>query len=189
MGCETNGHVRVNQYALVSYIQDPLGSFLDRLRLRLTPECRPHAHVTILPPRPLKGPEAIAEGEIAEVSARFHCFEVKLGAVRMFEATEVIYIEVDYGARELRQMHEMLNAGAVGFDEPFDFHPHITLAQNLPHEDVAETLKIAREYWAEWKGKVVFPVEELSFVQNTEQNVWVDLVHFRLDHEPAGIIR
>src|ERR1039458_2013161 len=70
MGCETNGHVRVNQYALVSYVQAPLGSFLDRLRLRLTPECRPHAHITILPPRPLCAPEERAEAEIRDILAR-----------------------------------------------------------------------------------------------------------------------
>ena len=43
----------VSQFALVTYIPDPLGRFLDDLRLELTPGCNPHAHVTILPPRPL----------------------------------------------------------------------------------------------------------------------------------------
>ena len=189
MGCETNGHVRVNQYALVSYIPEPLGSFLDGLRLRLAPQCRPHAHVTVLPPRPLRAPEEQAEAEIRDISSRFHVFEVRLGDVRLFEATEVIYIEVECGTRELRHMHQKLNSGAAYYDEPYDFYPHITLAQNLPHEQVAETLKLAREYWSEWKGNVTFPVEELSFVQNTEQNRWLDLVHVQLSHEPAGIVR
>jgi len=189
MGCEQNGHVRVNQYALVSYIPEPLGSFLDRLRLRLAPECRPHAHVTILPPRPLCGPEERAQAEIRDISSQFHVFEIELGGVQMFEASEVIYIQVDCGARELRQMHQMLNSGAAQYDEPFQFHPHITLAQNLPHERVAETLQQARQFWGEWKGKVNFAVEELSFVQNTEQSVWLDLMHVQLTHEPAAIIR
>ena len=43
----------VGHFALVAYIPDPLASFLDNLRLELTPACKPHAHVTILPPRPL----------------------------------------------------------------------------------------------------------------------------------------
>src|SRR5271165_6625500 len=189
MGCQTNGHVRVNQYALVSYIEEPLGCFLDNLRLRLAPECRPHAHVTILPPRPLSTSVEQAEASIRDISTEFHAFEVKLGAVQLFEATEVIFIEVDCGARELRQMHQKLNAGATHYVEPFEFHPHITLAQNLPHERVAETLRLARQFWSEWKGKVIFPVEELSFVQNTEQNSWVDLMQVRLSHEPAEIVR
>lgn len=187
MGCSVSGCARINQFALVSYIPDPLGKFLDLLRLRLTPECRPHAHVTILPPRPLGGPVASAESELRESTSQFHAFEVKLGGVEIFEASEVIYIEVERGERELRRMHQMLNHGAVHFSEAYTFHPHITLAQNLPHERVGETLKLAREYWSEWKGKVAFPVEELSFVQNTLDSVWLDLLHLRLTHEPATV--
>ena len=189
MGCSPNGYSRVDQYALVSYIPDPLGQFLDLLRLRLAPGCRPHAHVTILPPRPLRGPVECAESELRQGSGKFHPFEVKLGGVEMFQASEVIYIEVEQGERELRQMYAQLNHGAVEFVEPYRFHPHITLAQNLPHDQVEETFKQARQYWSEWKGKVAFPVEELAFVQNTRENVWLDLMHVRLTAEPAGVIR
>src|ERR1035438_9490908 len=44
---------RLNVFALVIYIHDPLGSFLDDLRRQLVPGCNPHAHVSVLPPRPL----------------------------------------------------------------------------------------------------------------------------------------
>jgi 2'-5' RNA ligase len=188
MGCELNGHARVNQYALVSYIPEPLGGFLDKLRLQLAPGCKPHAHVTILPPRQLSASVEQVETEIHDLSSRFHAFEVKLGSVQLFETTEVIYLEVDGGARQLRQMHQTLNRGAAYFDEPYDFHPHITLAQNLPHEHVAEILKLARESWSGWKGSISFPVGELFFVQNTEQNTWLDLKHFQLIHEPAELV-
>ncbi len=107
----------------------------------------------------------------------------------MFEKTEVIYIQVERGERELREMHAHLNRGASEYIEPYSFHPHITLGQNLPHENVQETLKLARQLWSEWNGKVSFPVEELSFVQNTLENVWLDLLHLRLTAEPAGIVR
>jgi 2'-5' RNA ligase len=122
-----------------------------------------------------------------EISSHFHAFEVKLGKVEIFEASEVIYLGVERGERELRQMHAQLNRGTVQFCEPYLFHPHITLAQNIPHEVVQDTLKLARECWAGWKGMVSFPVDELSFVQNTAENIWLDLVHLRLTHEPAGV--
>ena len=105
MGCSQNGHGPVNQFALVSYIPGLLGEFLDLLRLQLAPDCRPHAHVTVLPPRPLNGPVEHAESELRQVTSRFHAFEVKLGAVEIFESSQVIYIEVDRGERELRAMH------------------------------------------------------------------------------------
>src|SRR2546430_17316912 len=44
---------RLNVYALVIYIPDPLGRFLDDLRRELVPDYNPHAHVSVLPPRPL----------------------------------------------------------------------------------------------------------------------------------------
>jgi 2'-5' RNA ligase len=189
MGCSQNGCGRVNQFALVSYIPDPLGKFLDLLRLRLAPGCRPHAHVTVLPPRPLQGPVECAESELGQAASQFHSFEVKLGGVEIFETSEVIYIEVERGERQLREMHLQLNRGTVGYIEPYSFHPHITLAQNLPREVVQETLTTARQLWSEWNGSVSYTVEELSFVQNTVENIWVDLMHLRLTPESAGIVR
>jgi len=189
MGCSLNGYVRINQYALVSYIPDPLGKFLDLLRLKLAPECRPHAHVTVLPPRPLNGSFESAKAELQKAANRFQPFEVKLGSVEMFEASEVIYIEVANGEEELRRMHRRLNRGAVKYEEPYAFHPHITLAQNLQHERVQETLENARKLWSEWDDTRTFPVDVLSFVQNTEENCWIDLVDLHLSHEPAGMIR
>jgi len=187
MGCLQNGYDPINQYALVSYIPDPLGEFLDRLRVRLAPECRPHAHVTVLPPRPLQGPVEVAESELREATSQFQPFEIQLGDVEMFASTKVIYIEVERGEAELRRMHRKLNCGAVLFEEPYDFHPHITLAQSLPPEGVLDSLSLARELWSEWKDNRTFPVDQLSFVQNTQQNIWIDLMHVRLDQQLAGI--
>lgn len=189
MGCSDNGFVRIDQYALVSYIPEPLGKFLDLLRLRLAPECRPHAHVTILPPRKLHGSAECAESELRDIASHFHSFEGRLAGVKMFEATKVIYLEVDRGCQELREMHQQFNTGCLDFAEPYNFHPHITLAQNLPPERVDEILQIARQDWSEWKGLSTFPVEELSFVQNTEEGIWLDLHHYRLLPEPAGMRR
>ena len=60
MGCNENGvpsrpslEERLNVFALVVYIPGPLGVFLDELRRELVPHYNPHAHVSVLPPRPL----------------------------------------------------------------------------------------------------------------------------------------
>ena len=189
LSCSETGFNRIDQYALVSYIPDPLGKFLDLLRLRLAPECRPHAHVTVLPPRQLRGPVESAETELQDVALHFHPFDVTLGSVEMFEVTKVIYLGVERGGRELHEMHRQFDTGTLHFEEPYTFHPHITLAQNLLPERVEETFRIARESWAQWKGMVTFPVEELSFVQNTDRGIWLDLQHIPLVGEPAGVRR
>ena len=51
--CRVPPGERLNVFALVIYIPGPLGKFLDDLRRELVPSYNPHAHVSVLPPRPL----------------------------------------------------------------------------------------------------------------------------------------
>jgi 2'-5' RNA ligase len=187
MGCRTTGYVDFGKYALVSYIQSPLGKFLDELRLDLAPACQPRAHVTVLPPRWLKAPENVAKAELRDLVSQLHAFEVKLGDIELFPVTDVVYVAIEAGAAELRRMHRILNVGAAESEEPYAFHPHITVAQNLPDGDVQAILKRARDLWRPWPGKKSFTVEELSFVQNREHEGWVDLMHFPLASEPVEV--
>ena len=48
------------RYALVAYVRNPVGEFVESLRRELHPEL-PHlaAHVTLLPPRFLAGTETL----------------------------------------------------------------------------------------------------------------------------------
>ena len=50
-----------SRYALVTYVRNPVGEFVEELRRQLHPTT-PHmpAHLTILPPRELTGSEAAA---------------------------------------------------------------------------------------------------------------------------------
>ena len=56
--------------------------------------------------------------------------------IEVFPQTDVIYIEIGAGAAELYSLHFAMNSSALDFQEPFAYHPHITLAQELPHERV-----------------------------------------------------
>src|SRR5579863_1433803 len=88
----------VGQFALVSYIPDPLARFLDDLRLELTPGCRPHAHVTILPPRPLHDDLKDTVRQIAEDIRGSPPFRIELGDIEIFEDSNVIYLGLARGA-------------------------------------------------------------------------------------------
>ena len=166
---------RPSLYALVIYLPPPLGSFLDDLRLEMVPGCNPHAHVSVLPPRPLPlAPEAgIAESR--RIVAGFPPFEVALGRIEIFPQTEVIYISVERGAEQLRRMHGALNQGALAFEEPFAYHPHVTLAQELQPGQAGRLLELAERRWREFTGKRAFRAEHAVFVQNTHGRLWIDL--------------
>jgi 2'-5' RNA ligase len=176
----SNGFHPINQFALVSYIPDPLGRFLDELRLRLVPDCKPHAHVTILPPRPLCGEPEEAASEIRRLADDFSPFTVKLGNIAKFPISDVIYIELASGKEDLKKMYKAMNCGPVSFCEAFSYHPHITLAQNLPPDQVGILFERAREAWDSCPHDRSFRVETLSFVQNTSVCRWIDLREFTL---------
>ena len=184
-GCSpSNGFDPINQFALVSYIPDPLGRFLDELRLLLDPDCKPHAHVTILPPRPLCGPADQAVRNLRQLSRDFSPFSIHLVEVAKFDVSEVVYLKVGAGRPELRAMYEAMNCGPCEYNERFRYSPHITLAQNLAKEKVEETFQTAAAAWQSWTGPRAFEVETLAFVQNTSGAEWIDLDHITLLRQP-----
>jgi 2'-5' RNA ligase len=170
----------MNCFALVAYIPDPLGAFLDRLRQELVPGYVSHAHVTVLPPRPLFVAPRSAASEIASRLPLIAPFEVEATEVEIFPRTSVIYLAVGVGRPELHRLHDALNDGALEFQEPFFYHPHITLAQELPADQVPEGCQRARRFWAGFPGSRRFTVEAITLVQNAVDNDWIDLAEYRL---------
>lgn len=183
MSSDYNGAVhsgeRLNQYALVIYFPDPLARFLDDLRLELVKGCRPRAHVTVLPPRPLNDVNAAIE-QGRTMSAEFAPFDIEAGDVEIFSKTNVIYIGVGRGAPEMRIMHDVMNAHALRYDEPHQYHPHITLAQEFDPADTPRLFALAKERWESYRGPRVLHAERMAFVQNTTRNCWLDLAEFGL---------
>lgn len=170
-----NGGGQVNSFALVSYIPQPLAGFVDRLRAELVQECHARAHVTVLPPRPLPCDTEEAWRSLQSQVQDFQPFLVELGPVEIFPVTQVIYISVLSGHAELKRLHAMLNTGQLTFEEPFVYHPHVTLAQDIEPSRVAAMLETAATRWNEYGGSHSFVVDRLTFVQNTIENRWTDL--------------
>jgi 2'-5' RNA ligase len=171
---------RLNIFALVIYIPGPLGRFLDEARRELVPHCNPHAHVSVLPPRPLAVDWQTAGEQARALMEGWAPFEIELTGIQNFPVTDVIYIEVGAGAGELRRMHAAMNTGALQFQEPFPYHPHVTLAQELPRQDVAAMHELAQRRWKEFRGERVFRAERAVFVENTLNDCWIDLAEYSL---------
>jgi 2'-5' RNA ligase len=177
----------VGQFALVAYIPDPLARFLDDLRVDLTPGCKPHAHVTVLPPRPLCDDLRDTIQQIAEDTRGVAPFRIDLGEIEIFESSYVIYLGLYRGVSELRRLYRALNCGCLAYTENFPYHPHITIAQNILPEDAAQTALIARERWAQYRGARGFTVSTLSLVQHVGESTWADVAALPLGVEvPVG---
>ncbi len=175
---------RINLFSLVTYLPEPLGSFIDQLRGELVPGCSLRAHVTVLPPRPLSEPAEEAGAKIRSKLAEFEPFELRLGDVEIFTMSSVVYLALARGADEMRRLHDALNAAAAPFAEPFPFHPHVTLAQQISAEQVPDVFEHAHYRWAEFCHKRSFLVDHATFVQAINLYCWVDLEEYPLGSKP-----
>jgi 2'-5' RNA ligase len=174
-----------NVFALVIYLPDPLGGFLDDLRRELVPHYNPHAHVSVLPPRPLNGDWHVASEQVRELTTTGSPFDIELTSVDLFPITNVIYLELGKGASELYAMHAAMNRHCLKFEEPFTYHPHVTLAQEIPDSEVEALCALAKRRWEEYSGPRHFRAERAVLVRNTLPNCWIDLAAYSLGSAAA----
>lgn len=164
----------INLYALVTYLPEPLRRFLNDLRTELVPGCHLRAHVTVLPPRELSS-DQIAWNQLVAEMADVEPFEVELGEICVFQRTNVIFLSIWKGHEQLVKLHDRLAQRALAFPEPFEFHPHITLAQGLRPDEVDAAREYAAQKWANYTGPRSFALDTMTFVRSTRDSNWIDL--------------
>ena len=176
----------VNQYAVVAYVHGPVADFVNSLRSELTPGCPHRAHVTVLPPRPLQGPEHRALDSCHELLAHVLPFPLTLSKVSLFPQTHVIKLELSGGdAQRLRALHDDLNRGPLHQQERFPYTPHITLCMNGLSDNTNEMLGRARQRWAEFGGSATIWVDRLTLVRQRSDETWADLAEIELNRAVA----
>jgi 2'-5' RNA ligase len=173
------------RYALVAYLKNPAGEFVENLRRELHPDL-PHlaAHLTILPPRPLQGSESEALQVLERICGDEEPFEVTLGDVETFiPTTPTVYIRVDAAAARMRELHSKLSTEALAFQEEWLYIPHLTIVKMTAEQPAQAAFQMARERWAHYSGSRRILLERLTFVrEDVREDVrqeapscWVDL--------------
>lgn len=165
------------RYALVAYVRNSAGGFVERLRQDLHPDI-PHlpAHLTILPPRHLLGSELAALETLGEICSHVEPLEITLGEAETFvPVTPTVFIRVEHGAERMRELHDRLNTQALRAQEEWPYMPHLTIVK-LSTEALAQRAYItARDRWAQFQGSRHILVQELTFVREEDESRWVDL--------------
>jgi 2'-5' RNA ligase len=169
------------QYALVAYVRQPVGEFVENLRRELHPDLPDlPAHLTILPPRCLAGVfpnrESSALETLEEMCREAEPFEITLGEVETFvPVTPTVFIRVVHAAHRMSELHDRLNTGILQSEEQWPYTPHFTVAKMATEEHARQAFEVARERWKEYSGSRRIAVEELTFVRGGENNSWEDL--------------
>jgi 2'-5' RNA ligase len=147
-------------FALVAYIPEPLGTILRTLREQLPGEENPQAHVTLLPPRPLKTSVEAASRQAQIIMSRFKPFQVELSGVKLFPETNILYLDIANGNEALHQLHDALNVGVLAHEENFDFLPHLTISGPVPMRRLPKARLEAERAWEEHRSEATFEVRE-----------------------------
>jgi 2'-5' RNA ligase len=165
------------RYALVAYVRNPVGEFVERLRRELHPDL-PHlaAHLTILPPRLLHGSELLALEILEDICSQADPFEITLGDVETFvPVTPTVFIRVAHAAYRMHELHDRLNTSVLAAEEEWPYMPHLTIVKMRTEELAQAANVVARDRWAQFEGSRCIPVKQLSFVREAEENCWLDV--------------
>ena len=165
-----------SRYALVTYVRNPIGEFVEQLRHELHPTiAHMAAHLTVLPPRELVGSEAAALEFLEEACSQVIPFSVELGDVETFlPTTPTVFLQVRHAAYRIRELHDQLCGKGLRCDENWPYIPHVTILKTETDEQARAAFAVARERWAQFPGKRQVQVEELMFVRENG-NLWQDV--------------
>ena len=170
------------QYAVVSYVRNSVGHFVEDLRRELFPE-HGHlpAHVTILPPRYLKGGETEAVEVLKDHLAAVETFQIQMGPVETFiPTTPTVFLRVEKYAHRFRELHEDLNIGPFHCSEQWPYMPHLTIVKMPEMVQAESALEVSRKRWAGYSGLKTADITAVTFVRESTDHHWTDLATFTL---------
>jgi 2'-5' RNA ligase len=118
-------------------IPEPWGGELTAARLAAGDPVAEHvpAHVTLLGPTEIDAAALSAiDRHLAGVARAHRAFTVRLRGTGTFRPiTQVVFVAVAAGIGECEQLHSaVLASGAIVSAARFPYHPHVTIAQNVP---------------------------------------------------------
>ncbi len=166
-----------SQHAVVAYVRNDLGRFVEDLRREVHPEhVHLGSHLSILPPRHLEGNEEDARNLLRKLCRTFDPFEVTLSEVANFlPTTPTVFLRISYGAYRMRELHDLLHQGPLGGAEQWPYIPHLTLAKVDDLQRAQQIYETALQHWKRYRGSRQVLVDELTFVRNNGTDGWRDV--------------
>ena len=134
----------------------------DPLALSIPP------HITMLGPTTLE-PDEVDEVEehLRQVAAAHHPFVIRLRGTGTFRpVSDVVFVQVAEGIAECEALEARIRTGPLSRDRRFHYHPHVTVAHDVP----APALDEAFEKLAAFEA--VFSVTSMHMYEHGVDEVW-----------------
>lgn len=125
-------------------------------------------HITLLPPTPLED-DAVDkfESHLASVAASHPPFRVRLeGAGTFRPVSPVVFVTVAEGAPECARIATDVRDGPLAREAPFPYHPHVTVAHDLPVPQLDQALSAMADYSAQ------FEAERFALFERNSDGYW-----------------
>lgn len=136
-------------------IPEPFGSELQAWRERLgDPNAgRIVPHVTLVPPTTVAADELPAvEESLRAIAALERPFEIRLrGAATFLPVSPVVFVPLVVGIAECERLARVVRTGPLDIETRFPYHPHVTVAHDLPPDALARAFDAMTSYQAHFE--------------------------------------
>lgn len=138
-------------------------------------------HITLLPPTQTSTERLDAFLEhLTDLAARSPSFSVMLRGTGTFRpVSNVVYIQVAQGVSSCEVLQRQVRNGPVCRELDFPYHPHVTLAHDVPAEVLDRSFADFADLVAEFEA-----TEFVVYVHHGDE-VWHPLVTYELTGSPA----
>jgi len=110
---------------------------------------------------------AAAREHVRQVAARTPPFRIALRGTSSFRpVTDVVFLRVDEGFDECLALHRALQDGPLKSTVDFAFHPHLTVAHDLPTGQLDFAMESLADYAKE------FPVDRIGLFEHDADGLW-----------------
>lgn len=151
-------------------VPEPWGTELQQYRIDVGDEAARHipTHITLLPPHEVSEDDIDAViDHLEEVAAGMEPFRVHLRGTGTFEpVSPVVFIGVVEGISQCEQLAADVRRGPLVIERLFPYHPHVTVAHDLPGEHLDRAFSDLGDFDA------AFDVAELWMYLHDEASGW-----------------
>ncbi|MEZ5187022.1 MAG: 2'-5' RNA ligase family protein [Candidatus Nanopelagicales bacterium] len=132
------------------------------------------AHVTLLPPTQVEDLDLVSD-HLEAVACRHAGFDVLLKGTGTFRpVSPVVYVRVASGAGSIVTLEADVRSGPLARGLRFDYHPHVTVAHDVPEP----TLALAQQTLADYEAR--FFTDAITLYEMGHQGMWSTLQEFSL---------